>query len=186
MRREIKKGYIKVAYGYDDITGHFLSVYDTRLQFQHDAPAEANKIANQVDEKQGFAGYFELHTGMGGFGFHTSVDTMVYYWTLYGVPKDDVERARTGLMVRDYYRRLVRLYWSNIWLFILTTTSPRQARDSTSPPQPISKVRLLDVPIDADWLSHNRIFASFVVNPQPCVAPTVEPSGLVGQSMQRK
>ena len=99
MRKEIKEGYINIAYGHDHVIGYFLSAVDTRLQFQPDAPTEANKIASQVDEKQGYGGYFGLHTGMHGFGFRASVDTLIHYWTLYGVPKDDIERARKGLPI---------------------------------------------------------------------------------------
>lgn len=90
------------------------SPLDTRLHYQSGAPAEVNKIAQRVEEKQGYGGYFDLHTGPGGFGFKASLETLVYYWGVYGVPKNDIERARRGLEVpgpattdQDYYKRSV-------------------------------------------------------------------------------
>lgn len=98
-----------------------------------------NEITNQVEKKQGFSGYFELHTGMDGIGFHTDLDTLVHYWALYGVPNDIVERAREGLLVLDYYQRLVILCNCNVLFFFLMTTFLSQVQDPT-----IGKVRALN------------------------------------------
>ncbi|KAE9404189.1 hypothetical protein BT96DRAFT_917126 [Gymnopus androsaceus JB14] len=107
----INQGSLNIAYGSDHATGYFLSVSDTRLQHRSGAPAEVNEIAGLVEEKQGYGGYFDLHTGPVGFGFKATLETLVYYWGVYGVPKNDIERARRGLEVpgpattdQDYYK----------------------------------------------------------------------------------
>ncbi|KAE9409148.1 hypothetical protein BT96DRAFT_984884 [Gymnopus androsaceus JB14] len=96
-RTKINQGPISIAYGSDQITGYFICVKDTRLEYSPNVPPGVDKVVELVEQKQGYGGYFDLHTGLqGGFGFQVSLETILYYWEKYGVPKKDIEMARKG------------------------------------------------------------------------------------------
>jgi hypothetical protein len=62
----IESDVIRVAYGFDEVSEIFLSVYDKRLEWQENASEEVNKIAESLGSEDGSGGYFDLHTGLIG------------------------------------------------------------------------------------------------------------------------
>jgi hypothetical protein len=48
FRTEIQRDHITVAYGFDHLSGYFLSVYDDRLETKESKSNEANDIALKV------------------------------------------------------------------------------------------------------------------------------------------
>ena len=76
MRYEINRHQLAVAYGDDHATGIFLSVGDTRLEYNPGANQEVNKITEKINGGNGV--YFDLHTGISGFGY--KVVLIKYAW----------------------------------------------------------------------------------------------------------
>lgn len=88
-RKEILEGPITIAYGTDHISGYFLSVKDERLYDSGDSTDEVNKVCLNVTKG---GGYFDVHTGIAGFGQHVSRGAMLAFWKRFGVPQTDIER----------------------------------------------------------------------------------------------
>ncbi|KAG4080650.1 hypothetical protein HA402_013180 [Bradysia odoriphaga] len=84
---------INVAYGYDDATGVFLTVYDNRLKFNADESAELNTAFSNCKlpgVESGEGAYLQLYTGATGCGIKTSWAVMSEYLKRYGVPRDHI------------------------------------------------------------------------------------------------
>ena len=93
-RATIEEGPITIAYGWDHMTGYFLSVTDSRLFFDHEnAKEEVNNIVQKVT---GMAGYFDLHTTPPGIGHLVHLKTLLEFWKRYGVPEAHIHRAQLG------------------------------------------------------------------------------------------
>ncbi|KAK7680584.1 hypothetical protein QCA50_016366 [Cerrena zonata] len=93
-RATIKEGAIEIAYGWDHITGYFLSVTDKRLFVDQGASEDVNTVVRKVTN---MAGYFDLHTArMGGIGQTVLLKTILVFWKRYGVPETHIHRARLG------------------------------------------------------------------------------------------
>jgi len=84
---------IHIAYGVDDdqSSGVFLSVYDNRLMWHEKASKEVNQVAESVGIKDGSGCYFDLHTGLMGFGKKVSKETIRMYLARYGVTKKRID-----------------------------------------------------------------------------------------------
>lgn len=91
-RYTIEGSPISVAYGEDKVTGVFLSVFDSRLEYQDNVSAEVNEVAESIGVKDGGGGYFDLHTGKNGFGKKVSKETMRVYFSRYGVKKQHIDK----------------------------------------------------------------------------------------------
>jgi hypothetical protein len=78
---------ISVAYGDDKLSGVFLSVYDDRLKYDESAIDEVNDL---VEEKHNSGSYFDLHTGVIGFGYKVSKPAMEIFFRRYGVPEEHI------------------------------------------------------------------------------------------------
>lgn len=90
VRYTIEGSPINVAYGYDDVTGVFLSVYDRRLKYDANASAEVNNVFQNcgvLGLESGDGAYLDLHTGETGFGIKVSWPVMSEYFKRFGVPK---------------------------------------------------------------------------------------------------
>jgi len=81
---------IVVAYGDDQFTGIFLSVYDERLESRESASDEVNSLCDKY-YADGNGAYLDLHTGMGGFGHKVSKATMEVFFRRYGVPEEHIK-----------------------------------------------------------------------------------------------
>lgn len=95
VRREIKEGPIKIAYGGDDMIGYFLSVEDTRLSWKSEATKEVNDFVDKFGIGDGGGSYFNITTG---FGIGEKVSQRVYLEFLerYGVPESHIAAVRAG------------------------------------------------------------------------------------------
>ncbi|KAK0478835.1 hypothetical protein IW261DRAFT_1564903 [Armillaria novae-zelandiae] len=94
-RYTIEQGSVAISYGTDHMTGYFLSVVDQRLMWEQNASEAVNGIAKKV-EPGGNGAYFDLHTGMGGFGIRVSKEVIVEFMRRYGVPEDELKLVRAG------------------------------------------------------------------------------------------
>lgn len=93
VRYTIDGSPINIAYGYESATGVFLTVYDNRLKFNADAPAEVNSVfdnSNQSGLQSGDGAYVELRTGESGAGIKTSWAVMSEYLKRYRVPREHI------------------------------------------------------------------------------------------------
>ncbi|KAG4071689.1 hypothetical protein HA402_011843 [Bradysia odoriphaga] len=93
VRYTIEGSPISIAYGYDHITGVFLSVVDDRLKYNSDASAEVNSVfdnCKQIGLQTGEGAYLDMHTGATGFGIKTSWAVMSEYLKRYGVQRDHI------------------------------------------------------------------------------------------------
>lgn len=90
MRYTIDGSPISVAYGDDQFTGVFLSVYDERLESSESASDEVNSLLNK-HYADGNGAYLDLHTGMGGFGQKVSKSAMEVFFRRYGVPEEHIK-----------------------------------------------------------------------------------------------
>jgi hypothetical protein len=97
-RYEIKGSQISVAYGTDAMTGVFLSVYDSRLKYNETASEEVNSIASRIGAGDGGGCYFDLHTGMGGFGHKVSLNTINTFMVRYGVEQSQANSLCGGMI----------------------------------------------------------------------------------------
>lgn len=84
---------IHIAYGVDEelICGIFLSVYDTRLEFDENGTDEVNDVAKSIGVCDDGGSYFDLHTGLTGFGKKVTRETMRTYLLRYGVPSKRID-----------------------------------------------------------------------------------------------
>jgi hypothetical protein len=85
---------IVIRYGYDKLNGLFLQAEDARLQVKEEGSNEANKIAMEfsTSSADGGGGYFDLHTGVNGFGLRVSEDVMVEYFRRFEVPENKISQ----------------------------------------------------------------------------------------------
>lgn len=91
VRHTIAGSPINIGYGYDHITGVFLSVYDNRLKYDRNATDEINNVfqnCNVFGLSSGDGAYLDLHTGENGFGIKCSWVVMSEYFKRYGVPRN--------------------------------------------------------------------------------------------------
>ena len=90
-RFEIAGDPASVAYGYDEgLSNVFLSCFDKRLKFDSDASDQANAVTEGIGSGDGGGCYFELHTGVYGFGAKVDHETMATYLRRFGVPDDSI------------------------------------------------------------------------------------------------
>ncbi|KAI7861615.1 hypothetical protein K492DRAFT_139302 [Lichtheimia hyalospora FSU 10163] len=87
VRYELQQNNITVAYGHDELTGLFLSVYDKRLIWDEKNTDEANKICDKISEDGG-GSYLKLHTGEVGFGYKVDKETIIIFMKKYDVKKE--------------------------------------------------------------------------------------------------
>ena len=67
VRYIIKQGPITVAYGTDEVSGVFLSVSDSRLEYDSEASDKVNDVTSEVGTvNDGGGSYFDIHTGKTG------------------------------------------------------------------------------------------------------------------------
>lgn len=94
VRYTIEGSPIHIAYGYDKMTGVFLSVYDDRLKYDPNASDEINNFLENSSPVSGLmsgdGSYFDLHTGQFGLGMKASWPVMSEYLKRYGVPQDRI------------------------------------------------------------------------------------------------
>lgn len=93
---------ISVAYGFDEewICGVFLAVTDSRLEWKEDASKEVNEVTESIGIKDGGGSYFDLHTGLNGFGKRVSKETMRVYLSRYGVNKQRIDELFEGKLTK--------------------------------------------------------------------------------------
>ena len=87
---------VSIAFGFDESSQYFLSVFDKRLEIKDGVSEEVNKVAMNVGIKDGGGSYFDLHTGTKGFGMKVSNDTMKCYLSRFGVPKAKIDDLFSG------------------------------------------------------------------------------------------
>lgn len=93
VRYTIEGSPIHIAYGYDELTGVFLSVYDNRLKYDPNASDEINNVFEKCEVsglKSGDGCYLDFHTGSAGFGTKVSWQVMSEYLKRYGVSYDRI------------------------------------------------------------------------------------------------
>lgn len=98
VRYTLDQGPIQVAYGFDHVTGHFLSVVDERLIYQPDAPDDVNDLVNGLWLGDGGGGFFDVQTNSMGFGKQVSLTVILTLWKRYGVPEAHIKLAKEGKM----------------------------------------------------------------------------------------
>ena len=114
VRYELKGSPISVAYGSDEISGVFLSVYDDRLANSETAGDEVNAITEKIGVGDGGGSYFDLHTGTSGFGHKVSLNTIRTFLIRYGAKEEHVnslcpQKATKG--IRPLNERVCNLCW---------------------------------------------------------------------------
>lgn len=84
---------IHIVYGVNEefICGIFLSVYDTRLEWDENATDQVNDVAKSVGICDGAGSYFNLHTGLNGFGKKVTRETIRTYLLRYGVTNKRID-----------------------------------------------------------------------------------------------
>ena len=87
---------ISIAYGSDDSTDYFLSVFDKRLKYDSNASDEVNKVTEKIGVCDGGGSYFDLHTGHVGFGHKVSKATMGVFLKRYGVSEKRISDLFSG------------------------------------------------------------------------------------------
>lgn len=93
MRYTIEGTPINIAYGYDAITGVFLSVCDDRLKYNRNLSDEINNVFQNcgvLGLSSGDGAYLDLHTGDVGFGIKASWSVMNEYLKRYGAPRNHI------------------------------------------------------------------------------------------------
>ncbi|RJE27491.1 hypothetical protein PHISCL_00225 [Aspergillus sclerotialis] len=90
FRREYKQGPITVVIGYGDGPGYFMSVYDTRLQINIETEKYFDSACFSVDI-DGLGGYFNVYTGVMGWGTKVNLEAMDRFWRLYGIEQSDID-----------------------------------------------------------------------------------------------
>ena len=81
---------IRVAYGYSESPGVFLSVCDERLEYDENATDEVNVVTANIWVKDGGGSYFDLHTGLSGYGLKVDDKTMATFLERYGVTDEQI------------------------------------------------------------------------------------------------
>lgn len=94
-RHELKDGHIGIAYGWDHVTGYFLTVLDNRISYQNNMPDTILKVVEKFDAEQS-GRYVDMHTGPVGYGHRVDVATMMYFWRQYGAKEEHVKLALAG------------------------------------------------------------------------------------------
>ena len=79
--------FIQVSYGIEDSKGVFLSVSDSRLQFDEASTKEANDIRGQFSSN---GVYLDLHTGS-GTGTKVSLEVITTFLKKYDVPQEQMK-----------------------------------------------------------------------------------------------
>jgi MYND finger len=98
-RFEIDNDPIHIAYGYDfPVPGVFLAVTDKRLKYNANASKSVNAVTEQIGVKDGGGSYFNLHTGVDGFGMKVDDQTMITFLRRYGIPEENIK----GLPLKLY------------------------------------------------------------------------------------
>ena len=92
---------IRVSYGYDQFIGIFLSVYDSRLEFDEDADDEVNEVTEYYGPGDCSGLYLHLHTNDSDFGHTVSKSTMAVYMARYGVPKSHVSALLEDRLIEE-------------------------------------------------------------------------------------
>ncbi|KAK6414287.1 hypothetical protein LTR95_017758, partial [Oleoguttula sp. CCFEE 5521] len=70
-RQEITQGQIRVAFGHNDSTGFYISVYDSRLEVNEEDGTVFDALRYAIAE-DGTGAYVNAHTGLEGFGNHVT------------------------------------------------------------------------------------------------------------------
>lgn len=83
-RKEYSQGSIQIAFGYDSITGYFISVYDARLQVNKEDGTDFDDIRYAISP-DGSGAYLAAHTGSQGIGKRVSHSAMEKLWESYEV-----------------------------------------------------------------------------------------------------
>lgn len=84
VRFEIKQDNINIAYGYDEFTGLFLSIFDKRLEWSENNTNEVNDICNRIFSDGGGC-YLSLYTSEIGIGYKVSVKTIISFMEKYNI-----------------------------------------------------------------------------------------------------
>jgi hypothetical protein len=87
VRYEIKQNNITIAYGFDKITGLFLSIYDKRLEWEEDNTDEINAICEKISEDGGGC-YLSMYTSGIGFGHKVNKETIIQFMKKYNVNQE--------------------------------------------------------------------------------------------------
>ena len=67
-----------------------MSVYDTRLQVIIETDQDFDKACCSLNS-DGLGGYFNVYTGIMGWGTPIGLDAMERFWLLYGVEQSDID-----------------------------------------------------------------------------------------------
>lgn len=102
MRIQIPGDPISVAYGYDGVTGVFLSVTDKRLAYNPDSSKKVNAVTESVGVGDGGGSYFSLHTGTHGFGTKVDDETMATFLKRYGVTAERISELPLKISAVDW------------------------------------------------------------------------------------
>lgn len=97
-----------MAYGYSELSGVFLSVFDKRLMYDENATKEVNAVSEAIGVKDGGGSYFDLHTGLAGFGFKVDDKTMATFLKRYGVTDEQVRSLPLQLEIEATHVETVR------------------------------------------------------------------------------
>jgi hypothetical protein len=90
VRHEHHQGSIRIAFGHDETSGYFISVYDTRLEVNEETGDDFEEICYDISAS-GTGAYLTAHTGTIGFGKRVSYDTMKKLWRSYEVGETGME-----------------------------------------------------------------------------------------------
>ncbi|KAG4074993.1 hypothetical protein HA402_014572 [Bradysia odoriphaga] len=94
IRHSIQGSPICVSYGYDEITGVFLSVEDNRLKYDRNASDEINNVflnTGVLGLESGDGAYLDMHTGDIEVGIRVSWPVMSEYLKRYGVSRNHIQ-----------------------------------------------------------------------------------------------
>lgn len=83
-----------VTYGFDNLSGVYLSVKDRRLEWTRGQSNAVKKIVHSVGVGDGSGSYFDIHTGRKGYGTRVGMDTMADFLKRYGVSDERITELR--------------------------------------------------------------------------------------------
>lgn len=81
---------IRVAFGFADGSGVFLSVYDKRLEYDPNATGQVNAVTESIGGLDGGGSYLDLYTGLTGFGQQVDHNTMATFLRRFGVADEQI------------------------------------------------------------------------------------------------
>ncbi|KIM78598.1 hypothetical protein PILCRDRAFT_11064 [Piloderma croceum F 1598] len=130
-RYNIQQGAIEIAYGWDHVTGYFISVVAKRLSWSENSTSEVNAVVEAISADGG-GSYLDLHTGSFGFGQKVNTATILSLWDAYGAAAEHVKSAKQGREAYDYMLTMsleISVIWAAPWsvpkaLFLLTRYTP--------------------------------------------------------------